>query len=169
MTAVLPVASLILGAWLNQLSEGRREAAALAREEKIRQLDREQARIERRETFELTHLVEVNDLLMKLFNTALICHDLVGDSQPLGEANGEMQRCNRQITRAKGLVLDDVLRSLVDTAHAGSNRLCMDSSGDWRVQAEVFGHFQAAHEGIAERIRDIYRAQSGHLQGAPNT
>jgi hypothetical protein len=156
VTAVLPVASLVLGAWLTQLSEARRESAALKREEKLRQLDRAQALIDRRETFELTHLVEVNDLLSRLFTAALACHEHVQDAEPLGEAGVALFATNREISRVKGLIIDDVIRAFVETAHTEANRLSMSSGTHFTEAAEAFAHVSAAQGAISSRLRDIY-------------
>ncbi|MGW0869930.1 hypothetical protein ACWD3Z_05490 [Streptomyces sp. NPDC002740] len=156
VTAVLPVASLVLGAWLTQLSEARRESAALKREEKVRQLDREQALIDRRETFELTHLVEVNDLLSRVFTAALACHERVQAGEPLGEANTALFAANREISRVKGLIIDDVIRTLVETAHTQANRLSMSSSTHYTEAADAFADVSAAQAAISARLRDIY-------------
>ncbi|MGW9025075.1 hypothetical protein ACWGQ5_12740 [Streptomyces sp. NPDC055722] len=59
ITAVLPVISLILGAWLTQLNDGRRDAAQLQREERAHTLERDRQRQDRREDFELTTLGEL--------------------------------------------------------------------------------------------------------------
>ncbi|MCG7203971.1 hypothetical protein [Streptomyces arenae] len=160
VTAILPVASLVLGAWLNQLSESRRETAALVREAKVRELDREQARIERRESFELTHLVEVTNLLLELYDASYRCNSRAIDGHPLGEARTELQRCNRQMTRLKGFVLDETVRGLVDAAHSQANRLSEDTAGDWRVQAGIVDQLEAAQEALAQRIRAIYSTQA---------
>jgi hypothetical protein len=150
--------SLVLGAWLTQLSEGRREVTALKREEKLRQLDRERALIDRRETFELTHLVEVNDLLSRVFTAALRCHEHVQDGEPLGEAGTALFASNREISRVKGLVLDDVIRALVDTAHTEANRLSLSSGTHYTEVVEVYAYVEGAQDAIARRLRDIYRA-----------
>ncbi|MFF5004122.1 hypothetical protein ACFY3G_14905 [Streptomyces phaeochromogenes] len=156
VTAVLPVMTLVLGAWLNQLNEGRREAAALKREEKLRQLDREQSLIDRRETFELTHLAEVNDLLSRLFTAALRCHEHVEAGEPLGEDGGALMGVNREIARVKGLVIDDRIRGLVEAAHRHANQLSMSSGTHITETAEAYAQVEAAQTAIAARLRDIY-------------
>lgn len=148
--------TLVLGGWLNQLTEERREAAALRREERLRSLDREQAVLDRRETFELAHLVEVNDLLSRLFTAALACHNHVQDDVPLGEAGTLLFATNREITRVKGLILDDDIRELVGTAHTVANRLSMSRGTHYTEEAEAFTDVTAAQEAIAERLRAIY-------------
>jgi hypothetical protein len=155
-TAVLPVLTLVLGAWLNQLSEERRERAALQREEKVRQLDREHARMDRREAFELTHLAEINELLARLFTVAIRCHEHVTDDEPLGEHGDALMGYNREITRLKALVLDDDLRTLVDRAHREANHLSMSRADGYTQVADVHVHVSAAQEGLALRLRDIY-------------
>ncbi|MFE1849877.1 hypothetical protein ACFYOF_06365 [Streptomyces sp. NPDC007148] len=156
ITAVLPVVSLILGAWLNQLSEGRREAAALKREQKIRELDREQAGIDRREAFELTHLAEVNAVLARLFTAALRCHDHVTDDEPLGEHGVALMESNREITRLKALIIDDDLRSLVSQAHREANRLSMSRAEGYTQVPDAHALVEAAQEALSVRLREIY-------------
>jgi hypothetical protein len=141
---------------MTQLSEGRRESAALKREEKLRQLDREQSLIDRREAFELTHLVEVNDLLSQLFTSALRCHDLVVDGERLGEHGASLMATNREISRVKGLIIDDHIRTLVSTAHTRSNGLSVSTGKHYTEAADAYAHVEAAQSSIAARLRDIY-------------
>lgn len=157
VTAVLPVLTLVLGAFLNQLSEGRREAAALKREVQLRQFDRERAVIERRETFELTHLVEINDLLSQLFTAALRCYHLNLDNEPHPEATRQLFAVNREITRVQGLIIDDVIRDLVETAHERANQLSRSSGSQYTEEPLTYATIVAAQEAIAARLRDIYR------------
>jgi hypothetical protein len=156
ITAVLPVISLVLGAWLQQLSEARREDAALQREEKIRQLDREQALIDRREAFELTHLAEMNQLLARLFTAALRCHELVTDNEPLGEHRTTLLDLNREVTRLKALIIDDDHRALVSQAHVEANRLSMSRAQSHTQVPDAHAHLEAAQEALAARLREIY-------------
>ncbi|MFD5795061.1 hypothetical protein ACFWIO_16220 [Streptomyces diastatochromogenes] len=160
ITAALPVISLVLGAWLNQLSEGRRDSAALKREQQLRQLDREQTLIDRREAFELTHLAEVNEVLARLFTAALRCHERVQDREPLGEYSDTLMSLNREMAKLKGLIIDDVIRELVTTAHREMNAMSVASAGTWTQVPEVYAHVEAAQEAIAARLRDLYSTGS---------
>jgi hypothetical protein len=121
VTAVLPVASLVLGAWLNQLSESRREAAALSREEQLHQLDRAQARLDRREAFERTHLIEMNDLLSQLLAAAALrYHEHVQDDEPLGEAGKAPMGTNREMSRVMGAWSSTMIFALWSAGHTRS-------------------------------------------------
>ncbi|MER6205947.1 hypothetical protein [Streptomyces sp. NPDC001642] len=157
VTAVLPVVTLVLGAWLTVLSEGRRDKAALRRELLARRIERTQALTDRREAFELTHLVEVNDLLATLFGNALRCNELLLDRLPLGEVGTNLQAANREMTKLTGLVLEDSVRQLVERAHREANRLSINSSGNVTAAAEAYEHVERAQQAIAERLRDIYK------------
>ncbi|MFI1701969.1 hypothetical protein ACH419_39315 [Streptomyces bobili] len=156
ITAVLPVMSLILGAWLNQLSETRREGLALKREQRLRELDREQARIDRRETFELAHLAEASACLSRLFRAALLCHMHNVNSTVFESRSGEYDQERQEMGRLQGLVLDDDLRTRVTQAHEKLSQM-RHSQVD---TAQLLGDSQElvglAQEAMAERLRGIY-------------
>jgi hypothetical protein len=154
---ILPVVTLILGALLTQLGEARREAAALKRERKLRELDRDQARLDRRESFELSHLIDVHEGLSEVFTAALRVHEHVeGQTAIPPEVNDNFMAANRKIASIKGLVLDDEIRLRVDSAHGAANRMSMGAGSIERT----FALLDQAQMGIAARIREIYGPDS---------
>ncbi|MGW3442190.1 hypothetical protein [Streptomyces sp. NPDC001076] len=167
ITAVLPVISLILGAWLNQRSEERREEAALRREEALRQLERDSARLDRRESFELTHLEEVYDALSKA-NTAALMFRVARTSGADTEVHGrELSDANRKLTSLTKLILDDDIRHKVLKAQADANGMAVDpvapsDAPDSAVQAQH--SLGTAQMSIAERLREIYGPRPGPLR-----
>ncbi|MFD9396142.1 hypothetical protein ACFWBB_36995 [Streptomyces sp. NPDC060000] len=164
VTAVLPVVTLILGAWLNQRSEERRETAALRREERLRQLERDHVRLERRESFELTHLEEVYDALSKA-NTAAIMFRVKRTSGDEPDAPGrELSEANRQLASLTKLVLDDDIRRKVLQASTDANGMAIDpappsANPDSAVKAQM--SLGEAQEVIAKRLREIYGPRPG--------
>ncbi|MBV1940891.1 hypothetical protein KUF83_30630 [Streptomyces sp. BV286] len=164
VTAVLPVITLILGAWLNQRSEERRETAALRREERLRQLERDHVRLERRESFELTHLEEVYDVLRKA-NTAALMFRVMRTSGDSPEAPGrELSEVNRQLASLTKLVLDNDIRRKVLQASADANGMAIDPAPpsatlDSTVKAQV--SLGEAQDAIATRLREIYGPRPG--------
>ncbi|WP_158839143.1 hypothetical protein [Streptomyces sp. NRRL S-1022] len=129
ITAVLPVLTLILGVALNQWADARKEAAALKRERQLRLLDRDQARLDRRESFELTHLIEVHEALTELFTVALALHEAVeAGVQAAPELNRRLAAANRKVHSQKGLVLDEQARHWTTSAHAYINDMSRGGS-----------------------------------------
>ncbi|MET7321509.1 hypothetical protein [Streptomyces sp. NPDC005549] len=151
-TAVLPVISLVLGVALNQWADGRREAAALKREKELRRIDRDQARLDRRETFELTHLIELHEALSSLFTAALPLYEAVESGTPARpEASTALGAANREVYRNKGLVLDETSRHWTDSAHSYINDMTRGGSLD-----RALGALETAQTAIADRVREIY-------------
>ncbi|MEU9149190.1 hypothetical protein AB0D59_01220 [Streptomyces sp. NPDC048417] len=167
ITAVLPVITLVLGAWLSQRSEERREEAALRREEALRQLERDTVRLDRRESFELTHLVEVYETLSKA-NTAALMFRVARTTGGETEASGrELADANRKLVSLTKLVLDTDIRVKVMKAHSDANGMAVDPAApsdapDSAVQAQH--SLGTAQEAIAERLREIYGPRPGPLR-----
>ncbi|MEV5383013.1 hypothetical protein [Streptomyces sp. NPDC052721] len=137
---------------LNQWADARKEAAALKRERQLRALDRNQARLDRRESFELTHLIEVHEALTELFTVALALHDAVETGvQAAPEWNGRLTATNRKVHSQKGLVLDEQARHWTTSAHAYINEMSRGGSIE-----RPLATLETAQEAIAARIRDIY-------------
>ncbi|MCI3271407.1 hypothetical protein [Streptomyces cylindrosporus] len=159
ITAVLPVITLVLGAWLNQRSDEHREEAALRREERLRQLEREHARLDRRESFELTHLEEVYAALRKA-NTAALKFRVVRTSGGDVDAPGrELNEANRELSSLTRLVLDDDIREKVQQAQIDAGAMAIDpathaDAPSTGVQAQH--SLGEAQEAIAKRLREIY-------------
>lgn len=152
----------MLGAWMNQLSEGKREKAALQRERQVRELDREQSRLDRREAFELDHLVKTSECLSRLYRAALMEHlHRVNASSPVLEP-GAFGRETQELTRLQVLILDKGIRALVEGARqhlleAGTaDPGTPEELGD--LVMKTHEHLTAAEEALASRLRTIYDA-----------
>ncbi|MDT0572299.1 hypothetical protein RM704_33405 [Streptomyces sp. DSM 3412] len=161
-TAVLPVVTLMLGAWMNQLSEAKRENAALQRERQVRELDREQSRLDRREAFELDHLAKASECLSRLFSAALMEHlHRVNAASPAPQADAFVRE-TEELARLQALILDEGIRTLVESARQQLSKLgwagagTPEELGDLVVQSH--NHLTAAQEALASRLRTIYGA-----------
>ncbi|MGO4635334.1 hypothetical protein AB4225_31050 [Streptomyces sp. 2RAF24] len=159
-TSVLPVVTLMLGAWMNQLSDAKREKAALQRERQVRQLDREQARLDRREVFELDHLPKASECLSRLFSAALMEHlHRINAASPVPEP-GAFMREVQELARLQSFILDEELRTLVESAHQQLSKLgwagpgTPEELGDLVVESH--NRLAAAQEALASRLRAIY-------------
>jgi hypothetical protein len=159
LTAVLPVITLVLGAWLNQRSEERREAAALRREEAIRQLERDHVRLDRRESFELTHLVDLYDALSEAYTAALKFRWTRWTGADIDAPGRELSAANQKIISMTKLVLDADIRSKVAIAQTHANEMALDEAdpmADTTSAVKAQGSLGTAQEAMAERLREIY-------------
>lgn len=151
--------TLVLGGWLNQRSEEHRETAALRREERLRQLERDHVRLDRRESFELTHLVEVYDALRKA-NTAALMFRVKRTSGDDADAPGrELTEVNRQLASLSKLILDDDIRRKATQASIDANGMAIDPappSDNLESAVKAQKSLGEAQEAIAERLREIY-------------
>ncbi|MEY2244689.1 hypothetical protein AB8A21_17550 [Streptomyces sp. BF23-18] len=164
ITAVLPVFTLVLGAWLNQLSESRRESAALKKEVRIRQLDRELDRLAKREEFELKHLAEASEYLRNVHLGALLtAFPRLFDQEPVPDGSlslvdsyGESMQ---EMNRLTGLILDDQLRGVVHAAVAKVSHLRW-TEGEHFAQTAVDTQAitETAQDALTKRLREIYGA-----------
>jgi hypothetical protein len=159
VTAVLPVITLVLGGWLNQRSEERRESAALRREESLRQLERDHARLDRRESFELTHLVDLYEALNVASTAAVKFRWARWSDVGVDEHGRELSAANRKITSMTKLVLDADIRAKVQTAQTHVNEMALDEvdpTSDTTSAVQAQTSMGTAQEAIAERLREIY-------------
>lgn len=144
---------------MNQQSEERRETAALRREEKVRQLERDHARLDRRESFELTHLEEVYQTLAEA-NTAALMFRVTRTSGGDTEASGRtLNEANRKLIRMTKLILDTDIRRKVTEAQTDANGMAIDPAEPSANPASAVQAQQSlgiAQEAIAERLREIY-------------
>ncbi|MGW7498603.1 hypothetical protein ACWGKA_30535 [Streptomyces luteogriseus] len=160
VTAALPAVTLVLGAWLNQLSETKRNEDALQRERHVRNLDREQARLDRREAFELDHLAKASECLSRLFPAALMEYLHRGNAaSPVPEA-GAFAKETQELARLHGLILDGDLRDAVGSAQQRLSALGWGTPGTpeetGRLIVEAQEQLSAAQEALSRRLREIY-------------
>lgn len=160
VTAVLPVVTLILGSWLTQVNERRRDEGQLHREERAHELERARQQRDRQEEFELTSL---GDLLKAI--TGLTAAAVKVRESRSGFASEEMQRyeeLNGQVNALSGLVLDDTARSAVDQLHKACTHLILATHVRFdqrptRDQILELGQLHGAVTAmLTERIRKIY-------------
>jgi hypothetical protein len=160
VTAVLPVLTLILGAWLNQLNDRHRENAQLRREERLHALERERQKRDKREEFELTNLTGLLTALTDLSAAAVRIREA-----PPAFGSEEMVQwgvLNGQVNSRSGLVLDDTLRQQVDRLHHEITTLMLSAHAqvDARPRNEqmlALGQSQlAVNAALTARIRAIY-------------
>jgi len=160
LTATLPVVTLILGSVLTQWNDTKRETALLRREQRLHDLTREQARIDRREAFELTQLNEVHTVLSEMFSQALLCRDAVEAQEPFVDSGRLLSEANRKYSGMRGFILVDAVRHLADEAHKDINRMSMGAPmlGMNQESVQRASHrLTLAQEAIATRVREIYR------------
>lgn len=177
---LLPVGTLVLGYLGTLFTESRRDAREWHREELARSSARKQQLLDRRESFEIDHLVRLNEALNDLARASGRLHHLdsmiakqsgsyashqIGDE----ETSQAMLAANRSVHTLTGLVLNDGLRELVREAH----RACNEPSSlrnATQEEAETVFHravskLETAQDGIAVRVRDLY--QRGALDAEP--
>lgn len=150
----------------NNRSQFRREALA-------RKADRYKVLAERRETFELTHLVEVNTLLRNAM-AALLAFGSARQlyrsrrqaepaappesfRQPVTEASDASDAALDALRSQVGFILANNVRALADAAEEAITLAASGISLDEPVNlTEVSGKANAAYEALAARVRDIY-------------
>ncbi|MEU8784285.1 hypothetical protein [Streptomyces sp. NPDC048637] len=166
VTAVLPVVSLVLGAWLTQLNDRRRDDAQLQREQRAHALERARQRLDRREEFELTHLGDLHTQLTDLVGASI--NYVEHRSEDRSEQDGKFTEANGKVAALTSLVLDDERRQIVESLHRATTTMVLeshfrDSGSEWRrkAYAEVMALHKTATESIAERIRAIYVNATG--------
>src|SRR5690606_36077395 len=74
LQGVLPVVTLVIGAGMTYWTEGRREAKRADRERAMRAEERRQALADRRQAFELEHLLRARDALRVATGAAAAQH-----------------------------------------------------------------------------------------------
>ncbi len=170
VTAVLPVVTLVLGALLNQWTAAKLEQAQLRRELKARKAEREQARLDRREEFELTQLTDVLTALRQLTTTtAAFWKHLTSSEDIPPESKEAFQEAHRKLKSLVALTLDDDIRDAVDTAYDTANLLHLGEPIQHGMPSKTVP--QALHDigraeyVVASRVREIYK--SDHLPASP--
>ncbi|MDT0270855.1 hypothetical protein RM844_31760 [Streptomyces sp. DSM 44915] len=175
--AVWPVITFVLGGLLAFGRDYFTESRQDRREREARQHERDTAARERREEFELEHLIEVHRLLLRLWATveeaerasesfrALMTaaerEGLPSHTEALANLRSQEQAVEAQL----GFILVDQVRELATTAYReawsiGGQLLDGKASSDWTVARHAFSR---AHEALTSRVREIYagRAERG--------
>ncbi|MFE9601995.1 MULTISPECIES: hypothetical protein [Streptomyces] len=176
VTAVLSVVTLVLGALLNQWTASRLEKAQRRREQELRELERAQARLDRREEFELAHLNDLYAALGELQDAALIYKaHLESESLPedLRAAASKFSEADTKVKRLGDLVLDDDDRKLVGDAHDVTVRACMPAalggSAIMTTMHQARYQLGRAQYAVAARIREVYKTDAPALPAKPGT
>ncbi|MFJ5059711.1 hypothetical protein ACIP96_09800 [Streptomyces nigra] len=170
--SVWPVVTFSLGLASTYLTSFITEKRQIAREDTARQAERDKVLIERRETFELDHLVRLNEALQDLGRIATQVHlvdmrtsnetgHYAGTLLPDGLSDTFLQ-CGRTVRMLRNLVLDDALRAQVAEAaealHRPSMMLRAETVEAQQVLDEALTILEATQEAVARRIREIYSA-----------
>ncbi|MGK5695575.1 hypothetical protein ACSNOJ_22230 [Streptomyces sp. URMC 128] len=172
------LAGLVLGSLLTQVSNW----VDHQRQRGERREDFLRTKLERREAFELEHLVEVNQLLRNLRHHG---DELISAKQPgprySKPANDHAEQCRTAIREAGaaldaqvGFILDDKVRELVKVAaeritdrawtvyqdapatfEEGMQRGTL-GIGNYTALKETSEAVEAAYEAISERVRELY-------------
>ena len=163
ITATLPAVTLVLGALLNQWTSARLEKVQLERELKTRQDEREQARLDRREEFELTHLGNLHAALDELAKALATYsahlkyerHQTPGAEEAFREASGKLRSL-------VNLTLDDKVRDLAGTAHDHVLQLHLGEVGTGPTTTEpaAASALGRAEFAVASRMRDVYKSDN---------
>ncbi|WP_172411822.1 hypothetical protein, partial [Arthrobacter globiformis] len=113
---------------------------------------------DRREAFELDHLLKVNEALSALTKAVAGAHnDYLRNLEVSQESRQLVESANGGVVAVRHLVLDDVLREKVRAAHGA---LLRDGRLAGRPEAlendDAADLLQIARDGIAVRVRSIY-------------
>jgi hypothetical protein len=158
---IWPVMAFFLGVLSTLLVDGIKARRASQEEAQKALAAREQFLTDRREEFELRHLLLVNDSLSELMRAAVTAQNeqtLVGQATP--EALQAVEAANGGVVAVRHFILDESLSEDVRAAHdelLRAGRLAgrvKDSRKD--DDDSVRDALQTARGGIAERIRTIY-------------
>lgn len=167
--AVWPVVVFFLGGLAKFASDER----SAARQRALERLSKNDRLADRREQFELTHLVDLNDALSDLARAVTVAHlaDL-RESEEAGKyastllpdgISDEILLANRRVHTLEGLVLDDALRKIVEQAHSQLNVPAMmyesSPTAARTAHKKAMISLDKAQSMIAERIRTIYLNQ----------
>lgn len=158
--AVVPVASLVLGALLTQLNDRRRDEAQLRREERAHALERDRQRQDRQEDFELTSLgVLLSDITALLSEAMKLARTRPGI---LSEEAKDFNELSAKVSAAGALVLDDRRRISAQELHAKitmfviTRHVHIDEPPDPQTVVALSRLHTDLSGALAERIREIY-------------
>lgn len=163
---LVPLITFVLGAvaafardfiGVRQESRRERDARAAERAASVR---------ERREEFELKHLVEVGELLreadqaLRNFAVGMEQHLKYGEEFP-SEADARLQRATGAVSAQSGYLLSDEVRAAVENAREtmeGAERWARRPTSDTPVVLlmQLKRPMAHAHELISARVREIY-------------
>lgn len=160
LTAVLPVVTLVLGAWMTQLNDRRRDDAQLRREERAHALERDRQRRDRQEEFELTNLGELMHDMAALLSEAMV----LARTRPglLDEGAKGFNQLHAKVTAASALVLDDASRQAAKQLQAKIYMFVIavhvheTERPDPKAVIALSKRHTELSEALAERIREIY-------------
>lgn len=170
-TAVFPVVTLLLGAGAAFAREAFMQSRQDRREALARQHERRAAAVDRREEFELQHLVEVNGLLrdaeqaVRRFAKRYRVKDPTPE-QRQGQTDSavEFHTATAALDAQVGFVLDDEVRSAAEEARDELRQLFED----FRLHRKRYlfnsgDKTSSAYSALASRVRAIYagRGQAG--------
>ncbi|MEU7962378.1 hypothetical protein AB0D09_02745 [Streptomyces sp. NPDC049097] len=162
VTAVLPVISLVLGAVLTQLNDGRRDKAQLARELKAHALERSRQREDRKEEFELKHLTELNTAVTALVGVAM-SYAISKAQNPSVQVPAEFYEHNGTVSSLGPMILDERTRRDVRELQGSAISVVaspVSEHGTPRPEIFELGEEMArVSELIAGRMRRIYEEQ----------
>jgi hypothetical protein len=151
-----PVVTLIIGSLGTLLLDERRDRRALDRAEAERIAAREETIAERREAFELTHLLEVHATLRGVRHSV---HTVFAHVDP---TNHPFYGAVAEAHRLNGLVLDDRVRGQVEVAIQIAAKLAKAAPSPEPMKAledlsPILNSLDDAADALSERIRIIYK------------
>jgi hypothetical protein len=155
---VWPVAAFFLGVMSTLLTETLKARRVRADERLRASASRAQVLQDRRESFELEHLLRVNEALTALTKASADAHNQYVSSLVVSlEARQRVEAANGEVVAVRHLILDDQLRESVRLAHGALLRDGRSAGKPDAPNSEgAVDALKVAREGIAERIRSIY-------------
>lgn len=171
---VLPVITLIVGGLLTYLTQSGTDARQRRTAREALLLDRAARREERRETFELGHLLRLNEALMRYARAVGKAHHhdamvakqsgAFASHQLPEDLSDEEHLAGREVLGLMNLVLDDDLRAKVNREYQLMSHVASLTDVTVEEARAALGSALRAHEvameGIAARIRQIYIDQA---------
>ncbi|BCW73534.1 hypothetical protein NicSoilB8_45780 (plasmid) [Arthrobacter sp. NicSoilB8] len=155
---VWPVAAFFLGVLSTLFIETVKARRARAEELRNAAAAREQFFQDRREAFELDHLLKVNEALSALTSAVVEAHnEYIRNYEVSPEARQRVEKANGGVVAVRHLILDDKLREEVRLAHGALLRDGRLAGKTEALESDVVvDALQLARQGIAARIRSLY-------------
>ncbi|WP_329140267.1 hypothetical protein OG552_35720 [Streptomyces sp. NBC_01476] len=175
-STIWPVITLFLGAAGTLGRDIVTQASRDRREEAVRQREFAKEAVERREEFELEHLVEINSLLRAQSDAvlelavALRAHryaQTTGDDVPYPhEALNRVQAADAAVWAKAGLILAEPARAWVQAAHESARATAATvQAGDREPELRVMGEkLNGAYAAVSARVREIYVGREAALR-----
>lgn len=163
VTTTLPAVTLVLGALLNQWNSSRLEKAQLQREKTTRDAEREQARLDRREDFELNHLSDLHAALGDLSKAmATYSGHLEATWLEAPGSDDAFHEASQKLRSLKGPTLDDQAREIVETAYDTvlQRHLGEVGAAPTKTTSQALSEVGRAQSAVASRMRDIYKSDN---------